>query len=123
MNHKTTYIGAITDLDSLRKAQLFHEIKIVEKEALIKANYSILKSKYSKGNWFKSIFRTKSANSLIGISSFGLIKKGATSLIDMLLKKNHSFVGLLSKNLIHILSSKYQFQIQSYLNRFLRIFN
>lgn len=123
MNRNSNYSASITNLDSLRKAQLYHEIKIVEKEALIKANYSILKSKYGNGNWLKSIFISDSANNLLGISSFGLLKKGATSLIDVLLKKNHSFIGLLSKNLIHILSSKYQFQIQSYLNRFLRIFN
>jgi len=109
----------ITDIESLRKAQQYHEVKIIEKEALIMANVAILKSQYNTKGILKTLFNSGTKN----ITSSNFIALGTDWLIDILLGGKSPFIRLFSKNIVRILSSNYNNKIQSILDRIMRTFS
>lgn len=109
----------ITDLESLRKAQQYHEVKIVEKEALIKANVAILKSQYGSTGILKTIFNSSTKN--IGTSNF--FRLGTDWLIDLILGGKSPFIRMFSKNLVRILSANYNQKIELFFDRIMRTFS
>jgi hypothetical protein len=109
----------ITDIESLRRAQQYHEVKIVEKEALIMANVAILKSQYSTKGILKTLFNSGTKN----LTTSNFLTIGSDWLIDLLLGGKNPFVRLLSKNLVGFLASNYNQKIQSFFDRILRTFS
>jgi hypothetical protein len=109
----------ITDIESLRQAQQYHQVKIVEKEALIMANVAILKSQYGSKGIIKTLFNSGTKN----MASSNFLSLGTDWIIDMVLGGKSPFVRLFSKNIVRILSSNYNQKIQSFLDRIMRTFS
>lgn len=119
MLNKTIYPSSISNLEDLRKAKQYHQVKLIEKEALIRANMSILKSQYEQKPLFNLFKKGTSAAS----GGFSIFKQGTDLLIDYLLGGKSPIIRMFSKNLVAILSKNYQAQIQSVLDKIMRTFN
>tara|TARA_R110002049_G_scaffold247413_9_gene421609 strand:+ start:3430 stop:3804 length:375 start_codon:yes stop_codon:yes gene_type:complete len=119
MLNKTIYPSSISNLEDLRRAKQYHQVKLIEKEALIRANISILKSQYERKPLF-SLFKKGTSTDEGGFSIF---KQGTDLLIDYFLGGKSPMIRMFSKNLVSILSKNYQTQIQSVVDRIMRTFN
>jgi hypothetical protein len=117
MLNKTAYPTTIKNISDLHKAKQYHQVKLIEKEALIRANAAILKSKYEH-NTLLGLFKNSSESSAL----LSFFKQGSDLLIDFLLGGKSPLIRLFSKNLVTILSKNYQDKIQEFSDKIMRIF-
>ncbi len=117
MLNKTTSPSAIKNLDDLHKAKQYHQLKLIEKEALVRANVAILKSQYEDSS-ILGLFKTSSDGNL----NTSMFKQGSDILIDFLLGGKSPLFRIFTKNLVSILSNNYQDKIQELSEKIIRIF-
>lgn len=118
MINKTSYPSSITNLEELRMAKQYHHVKLIEKEALIRANVAILKSQYENKS-ILGLFKKGATTS----GNFSAFRQGTDLIIDFILGGKSPIIRLFSKNLVNLLSKNYQAQIQGLMDKIMRTFN
>lgn len=118
MINKTSYPSSITNLEELRMAKQYHRVKLIEKEALIRANVAILKSQYENKS-ILGLFKKGATTS----GNFSAFRQGTDIIIDFILGGKSPIIRLFSKNLVNLLSKNYQAQIQGLMDKIMRTFN
>ncbi len=118
MTNKTNYPASITNLEELRMAKQYHQVKLIEKEALIRANVAILKSQYENKSILGLFMKGTTTT-----GKFSALSQGTDLIIDFILGGKSPIFRLFSKNLVNLLTKNYQAQIQGVLDKIMRTFN